>query len=150
GEYLAATAERRHRASYVARPSMLARRRLRLEARGLLRQPGAAGRRSRAYLHARLYDVYEQLRHWRARARDSRQPCTGPHLSAAVEAVATVRSRFALLEQADSAMAELAELSFPELADRLARLARAQDTLVALPQLAELRSTLVSAGLSDL
>lgn len=149
-DYVAATADRRRRAEHSSRLHALARRRLVLQGRALLRDPAARGRRGRADLHARLQAAQDQLRRWRERARDARPPRTGPHLPAATEVVATVRSKFALLAEADRATADLPELPFPELADRLARLARAEDALLALPRLAELRSALESAGFSAL
>ncbi|HEX6338554.1 MAG TPA: DUF4011 domain-containing protein [Jiangellaceae bacterium] len=147
-EFVAATADRRERTSRSGRMGLVARRRVRLQIRDIQVNPSAL--RARADVHARLVSVQEQLSEWRRRARDSRLPRTGPHLPAAVRAVAAARAGLTVLADVHADLADIHELPFADLAARLAKLAGASDVLMALPKLAELRSDLEAAGLGDL
>lgn len=147
-DFVLATADHNERAGSSRRIGLVTRRRIRLQIRDL--QVNPAERRARADAHTRLVAAQEQLEDWRERARDSRLPRTGPHLPAAVAAAAAARVRLRTLAEAHPDLAGLAELSFGELAGRLAKLSEAGDVLMALPKLAELRADLEAAGLGDL
>lgn len=147
-EFVLATADRLERASESRRMGLVARRRVRLQIRDMQVDPSV--RRSRSDLHARVVGVEEQLWEWRRRARDSRPPHTGPHLPAAIRAVAAARAGLQVLADVHPDLADIHESPFPELAGRLAELAGASDALLTLPKLADLRADLEAAGLADL
>lgn len=147
-DYVAATADRRWRAEHGVRLAPTTRRRMRLQVRDL--QAAPSERRSRADLHAHLAAALEQLTTWRQRARDPRPPRTGPHLHGAVVAAQAVRSQLAMIAAASPEIGDLSGLSFGEVARRVEELAEADEVLMALPKLAELRADLEAAGLADL
>lgn len=146
-EYVAATADHRWRAEHGARTGPMARRRLRLQIRDLQNAP--SGRPSRSVVHVRLVAALDQLTTWRQCARDPRPPRTGPHLHGAVVAAQAVRAQLASIAGATE-LGDLSGMPFGELARRLVELAAADDVLLALPMLAELRADLEAAGLGDL
>jgi REase_MTES_1575/Protein of unknown function (DUF4011) len=144
-DMVAATAARRERASHGSAVGVLARRRLRRQARDLLRDPG-----DRAGLHEAVRDARDQLAAWRERTRDGGQPRIGAHLTSANIAIEAVGERLATLIEANPRTAELAHMSYPEAAGLLTALAADEQHLLAIPRLSELEAELSAAGLADL
>jgi len=144
----ASTADRRWRTAHGSDVGLFARRRLRRQARDLT--IGAPQRPDRTRLHQALVAAREQLATWREHARDGRPPRVGPHLAAATTAVETVRQRFATLADANPRTADLAELPFAEVVQRLAALAADEARLTAIPTLTGLETEFSAAGLDEL
>ena len=126
----------------------LARRRLRRQARDLLRGP--RGPDDRAELHAWLLAARDQLAAWRERSRDGRSPHVGAHLSDATQAAEAVAVRLLTLVESNPRTADLAELPYAEAGRRLAVLATDETLLAAIPRLSQRRIELSAAGLDDL
>ena len=144
-DMVAATADRTLRGLHGSTIGPFTRRRLRRQARDLLRDP-----RDRAGLHDALVAARDQLAAWRDRSRDGRPPRLGAHLTTANIAVQAVGERLATLIEANPRTAELAELPIAETVDRLAELAADKKHLLAIPRLSELAGELSAAGLDDL
>ena len=144
-DMVVATADRTLRALHGSTLGPFTRRRLRRQARELLRDP-----RDRAGLHDALVAASDQLASWRDRSRDGRPPRLGAHLTTANIAVQAVGERLAMLIEANPRTAELTELPIADSVDRLADLAADKKHLFAIPRLSELAGELSAAGLDDL
>jgi REase_MTES_1575/Protein of unknown function (DUF4011) len=144
----AATADRQLRAVLGSRLRFLARRRLRRQARDLVRGP--RGPDDRTQLHAWLLAARDQLAAWRERSRDGRSPHVGAHLSDATQAAEAVAIRLLTLVESNPRTADLAELPYAEAGRRLAVLAADETLLAAIPRLSQRRLELSAAGLDDL
>ena len=144
-DMVAATADRRERATHGSSVGVVARRQLRRQARELLRNP-----RDRAGMHEALRDARDQLKAWRERTREGGQPRIGAHLNSANIAVEAVGERLATLIEANPRAAQLADMTYPEAAGLLTALATDEQHLFAIPRLSELQAELSAAGLDDL
>jgi REase_MTES_1575/Protein of unknown function (DUF4011) len=144
-DMVTATDNGRWRSLVGSSVGVLASRRLRGQARELLRDP-----RDRARLHEALRDARDQLAAWRERARDGGQPRIGAHLASANIALEAVGERLATLIEANPRVAELANMPFPEAAELLTTLAADEQHLLAIPRLSELAAEFSAAGLDDL
>jgi hypothetical protein len=140
-----ATGDRQWRATHGRAIGGLVRRRLRGQARALLREP-----LDRRGLHQALRDARDQLAAWRERARDGRPPRVGAHLNSANIAVEAVGERLATLIEANPRTAVLADLPYQEAAKLLTELAADERHLLAIPRLSELAAELSAAGLDEL
>jgi hypothetical protein len=147
-EMAAATADRQLRVVLGSRLGFLARRRLRRQARDLLRGPHRPD--DRAQLHAWLLAARDQLAAWREHSRDGRSPHVGAHLSDATQAAEAVAVRLLTLVESNPRTADLAELPYAEAGRRLAVLAADETLLAAIPRLSQRRLELSAAGLDDL
>ncbi|MGH8824830.1 MAG: DUF4011 domain-containing protein [Jiangellaceae bacterium] len=144
----AATADRRLRMVLGSRLGFLARRRLRRQARDLVR--GSRTPQDRVDLHAGLLAARDQLAAWREHSRDGRQPHVGPHLPDATLAAEAAAVRLLALVESNPQTADLADLPFAEAGRRLASLAADQTLLAAIPRLSQLKLEFSAAGLDDL
>ena len=144
----AATADRQLRVLLGSRLGFLARRRLRRQARDLLRGPHKPD--DRAQLHTWLLSARDQLAAWREHSRDGRTPHVGAHLSDATQAAEAVAVRLLTLVESNPRTADLAELPYAEAGRRLAALATDETLLAAIPRLSQRRLELSAAGLDHL
>ena len=147
-DMVAATASKSWRAEHGTPMGYWLRRRLRKQAKDLLR-PG----RPVADLHAALLDVQQQRTIWQAHCPAGGWPRLPEHLGdieaehrevrADVEALATVLA-------GTPEGADLLTRPIGEVLDRVRRLVAARDTLAALPERTRLVRSLLAAGLGDL
>jgi hypothetical protein len=141
-----ATGDRAFRTNSGLSIGLLARRRLRRRVAELASTLG----RNRHKQHEALICARDQLVQWRTRARDSRHPRTGPHLTRAVEAADTFQNESATLVTANPRTSDLNDLPFDDVVKRLDELVGDMPRLRSLPRLHELRVALAAAGLDDL
>jgi hypothetical protein len=146
-DMVTATADRRWRTTHGSQVGLLARRRLRREARDLV---ATKARPDRERLHRALLAARDQLSTWRERSRDNKSPRFGEHLLAATTATAAVSQQLAVLVEANPRTADLAELSFAEVGQRLAALAADEVRLAAIPRLTKLEAEFSDAGLDEM
>jgi hypothetical protein len=147
-DMVAATADRRWRTTHGSQVGLLARRRLRREARDLVVAPKA--KLDREHLHRALLAARDQLSTWHERRRDNKSPRFGQHLHAATTATAAISQQLAALVEANPRTADLAELPFAEVGRRLAALAADEVRLAAIPRLIKLEAEFSDAGLDEM
>ncbi len=144
----AATADRQLRVVLGSRLGLLARRRLRRQARDLARRTRTPD--DRADFHAWLLAARNQLAAWREQSRDGRPPHVGAHLPDATQAAEVVAVGLLSLVESNPRTADLAELAYAEAGGRLTALAADETLLAAIPRLSQLRLELSAAGLDNL
>jgi len=146
-DMVTATADRRWRTTHGSQVGLLARRRLRREARDLV---ATKARPDRERLHRALLAARDQLSTWRERSRDNKSPRFGEHLLAGTTATAAVSQQLAVLVEANPRTADLAQLPFAEIGQRLAALAADEVRLAAIPRLTKLEAEFSDAGLDEM